>query len=123
MGKYRGVLNLLIAIVMLLTSCTPSAKFLREKNLSGEFDNNYVRVLIGVQEQPFRIKSESGLKVIFGENGKLLYETKKGGLVFYPEKINEVLIVESGNTPLFLNDKGYRGRLELHNVLGKVNIV
>lgn len=122
--KRNDILFVLIAAcAVIAASCTPSAKYLREKGSPAGYDNNFVKVLVGVESTSFRIRSDSGLKVYSERSGKIIYEMKTGNLVFYPEKVDDTFIVESGGTPLYLNNRGYRGKLELHSVLGKVHIV
>lgn len=122
--RYPGIIALLLSVFIITSfSCTPSEKYLREKNLPSGYENNFVRVLISVESTSFRINSKSVLTVRQGKNGKLLYDMKDGRLVFYPEKMDGIYLVESKGTPLFLNGTGYRGTFELHSVLGKIHVV
>ena len=114
---------LISAFIITSFSCTPSEKYLRDKNIPSDYENNFVRVLVSVESGSFRINSKSELTVRLGNNGKLLYEMKDGRLVFYPEKMNGIYLVESKGTPLYLNGRGYRGSFELHSVLGKIHVV
>jgi len=123
MFRLKQYIVSIVALAFAVYSCTPSAKYLREKGMPDGYENNFVRVLIGIEDNPFRISSESGLKVKLKSGGKLLYEMKSGKLVFYPEHIKEIYIVESTGTPLCINGRGYRGTFELHNVMGKISIV
>lgn len=109
--------------LLLFTSCTPSEKYLKTRIRSTGKDNNYVRVLIKKETGSFKISSSSGVKVIDKKSGKIVYENEKGSLVFYPEKIRNIYIIETGVKPVFINDTGFRGRVELHNVLGKIYII
>ncbi len=119
----RKIFLVLIAASISAASCTPSAKYLREKSNPPRYENNFVRVLIGTETQSFRISAESALKVKSKKTGKLLYEMKSGKLVFYPDRVNEVYVVESEENILYINNRGYRGSFEIHGVLGKVHIV
>jgi len=86
-------------------------------------DNNYVRILIKKESRPFRITSSSGIKIVDKKSGNLIYETQKGKLLFYPEKIKNIYTIETGVNPVYINDAGYRGKIELHNILGKIYII
>jgi stage II sporulation protein D len=44
-------------------------------------------------------------------------------LTFYPEKIKNIYVIETGVNPVFINNTGYRGKIEIHNVLGKIYII
>jgi peptidoglycan hydrolase-like amidase len=111
----------LIFTTAFVISCTPSAKYLRSKNVSSGTD--YVRVLIKVENRGFRINAGSPLRVIDKATSKIIFETKTGGLNFYPEKIKKIYLIESDKNILYLNQKGFRGKIELHNVLGKIYII
>jgi len=108
---------------LFFTSCTPSEKYLKTKIRSTGQDNNYVRVLIKIESGAFKITSSSGAKVIEKKSGKIIYETANGGLTFYPEKIKNIYVIETGVNPVFINNAGYRGKIEIHNVLGKIYII
>jgi stage II sporulation protein D len=108
---------------IILFSCTPSPKYLREKQSELGYDTNYIRVLIATENRKFNILAKDGIKISDKNNNRIIYETRKSGLIFYPEKISTPYIVESAGSPIFINDRGYRGKIELHNVLGKIHIV
>ncbi|HPS58412.1 MAG TPA: SpoIID/LytB domain-containing protein [Spirochaetota bacterium] len=122
--RYSCLTALLFSVLIITSfSCTPSEKYLREKNIPSGYENNFVRVLVSVESGSFRINSGSALTVRQGKAGRLLYDMKDGRLVFYPEKMNGIYLVESKGAPLYLNGRGYRGTFELHSVLGKIHVV
>lgn len=106
---------------LFLASCTPSAKYLRSKSSVSE--TNYVRVLVKVENNSFKISGDSTLRVMDKSTLKTVFETRTGGLNFYPEKIKKIYLIESDKNIVYLNQKGYRGKFELHNVLGKIYII
>ena len=119
--KKISIFLFLLYVAAILTSCTPSAKYLKSKNASSVTD--YVRVLIKVENQSFKINADSPLRVIDKSTSRIIFESKTCGLNFYPEKIKKVYLIESDKHVLYLNRKGYRGKIELHNVLGKIYII
>ncbi|HNX25541.1 MAG TPA: SpoIID/LytB domain-containing protein [Spirochaetota bacterium] len=123
MKRSSKIYIILFLTGIVLTSCTPSEKYLRTKNAEMSSGTNYVRVLIKVETDNFKINSDSGLKVIDTKNSRVIFESKSGGLNFYPEKIKNIYLIESGENILYLNRTGYRGKIELHNVLGKIYII
>ncbi len=108
---------------LLLFSCTPSEQYLRTKSASLHTGVNQVRVLLKIESGSFRISSESGIRVIDKTKSMMIYQSGSGGLVFRPEKIGKIYLIESDKNILYLDSKGYRGKLELHNVLGKIYII
>ena len=120
--NYRITIILFI-IGLILNACTPSEKYLREKNLALQGSTNYVKVLIGVKDKNFKVSSDAGLRVINKNDSKVIYESKKSGLDFDPGKIKTIYLVESDKNILYIDNIGYRGKIELHNVLGKIYVV
>ncbi len=108
---------------ILFFSCTPSEKYLRNKNMNISSGAVYVKVLVKIENNSFKIKSDSGIRVIDKKDSRIVYESKSAELNFYPEKIKNIYIIESDKNILYVNNIGYRGKLELHNVLGKIYIV
>lgn len=114
---------IIISIEILLSSCTPSEKYLRSKNREISSGTNYVRVLVKVEKDTFTISSDSGLRVINKKDSHVIYESKSSGLSFYPDKIKSIYLIESDKNTIYVNKIGYRGKIELHNVLGKIYII
>jgi len=104
-------------------SCTPSEKYLRTKNINISSNTVYVKILVKIENNSFKIKSDSGIRVIDKKDSRIVYESKNAGLNFYPEKIKNTYLIESDKNILYVNNSGYRGKFELHNVLGKIYIV
>jgi stage II sporulation protein D len=107
----------------ILFSCTPSEKYLRTKNMTVPAASAYIKVLVKIGDEPFKIRSDSGLRVIDKKDFRVIHESKSAGLNFYPSKINSIYLIESDNNILYVDNTGYRGKLELHNILGKIYIV
>jgi len=123
MKRITVIFTMLFLIGITLFSCTPSEKYLRTKSEGMSSGTNYVRVLIKIETDNFKINSDSGLRVIDKKNSKIIFESKNGGLNFYPEKIKNIYLIESDKNILYVNNTGYRGKVELHNVLGKIYII
>ncbi len=123
MNRQNIVLLILLSLEILVSSCTPSEKYLRSKNREISSGTNYVRVLIKVEKDTFTINADSGLRVINKKDSRVIYESKSAGLSFYPEKIKSIYLIESDKNTLYVNKTGYRGKIELHNVLGKIYII
>ncbi len=104
-------------------SCTPSEKFLRSKSMNVPASAAYIKVLVKVENDSFKIRSDSGLRVIDKKNSRIVHESKNSGLNFYPSKISSIYLIESDKDILYVDNTGYRGKIELHNILGKIYIV
>jgi stage II sporulation protein D len=119
---YLLLLNLAIAISM-VSSCAPSKKFLLEKGKRIGVDKSYVRVLIDRSGDRCVISSDSRIKITELKSRKIKYDGKGRTIYFYPEMIKQPVVVESWQSPLVVNGKRYRGMIELHNLLGKINVI
>ena len=91
------VFIVLLSVEILLSSCTPSAKYLRSKNRETLTGSDYVRVLIKIEKENFTINSDSGLRVINKKDSRIIYESKNSGLNFYPEKIKNIYLFHNIN--------------------------
>jgi len=114
---------ILFIIGLIFNACTPSEKYLRDQNLKSQDSINYVRILIGIKDKNFKVKSETGLRVIDKNDSKTVYESKQSGLNFDPLKIKSIYVVESDKNILYVDNIGYRGKIELHNVSGEIYVV
>ena len=121
MIKLKFVLAVFLFIVV--SSCTPSAKYLAKiKNKKGASSQD-VRILLGVTSSSFLIGSKGRFKILNLENRKVVSDVKNTMMKIFPATIKKKLIIEAWNKPLIYNGRKYRGNLELHNVFGKIYIV
>ena len=123
MKRIGTFLIILLSAGLMLTSCTPSEKYLRTKSSVISTSTNYIRVLIKVENNSFKINADGAIRVIDKKDFRTVYESKNTGLNFYPEKIKTVYLIESDKNVLYVNNAGYRGKIELHNVLGKIYVI
>jgi stage II sporulation protein D len=113
----------LLIIGLILNACTPSEKFLRSKNFKQQDSPIYVKILSGIKDKNFKVNSGMGLRVINKNDSKIIYESKKSGLSFDPLKIKSVYVIESEKNIIYVDNIGYRGKIELHNVHGKIHVI
>jgi stage II sporulation protein D len=114
---------ILFMIGLILNACTPSEKYLRSKNLKPQDSTNHVRILVAIKDKNFKLSSETGLRVLDKNDSRIIYESKKTGLNFDPLKIKSIYIIESDKNILYVDNIGYRGKIELHNVLGEIYVI
>jgi stage II sporulation protein D len=111
---------------LILNACTPSEKYLINKNLKSQDskDNKIdVKILIGIKDKNFKVSSETGLRVIDTNDSNIIYESNKSGLNFEPVKIKNIYVVESDKNILYVDNIGYRGKIELHNIQGEIYVI
>ena len=114
---------ILFVIGLILNACTPSERYLRDKDFYQENTINYVKILIGIKDKNFKISSETGIKVTNKSDSKIISESTTPGLNFDPLKIKNIHVVESDKNILYVDNIGYRGKIELHNVQGRIYVI
>lgn len=123
MRRIFKIILLTITSGSLFFSCTPSEKYLRSKSMNIPESAAYVKVLVKIENESFKIRSDSRLRVYDKKNLSIVHESKNSGLNFYPSKISSIYLIESDENILYVNNTGYRGKIELHNILGKIYII
>ena len=120
--KYIIIFGLLLTTFGLV-SCTPSNRYLLRNRLNGTVDNRYIRVLILKSKNRITVATHDKLKISVKRNRKVIYESKNKRITLSPEKVRRPLIIESWNSPLIINNKPYRGVIELQNILGSIHVI
>ncbi len=121
----KSVRTIITLFFLVLASCTPSATYLKKisKTQNTNVAANYIRVLIGTYNSPLSIYCDRSFRVFKKKNRQLVYESRKGMLKFYPERVREPYIIETTGSPVFVDNTGYRGNIEIHDVMGKLYVV
>jgi len=86
-------------------------------------DKDYVKVLIQKTDSRITITSRSRVKISSLNNNNIKYNGRGKKFIFIPEKIKEPVLIESWGSFLQIDDKKYRGMIELHNVMGKLYVI
>ncbi|MBN2041510.1 MAG: SpoIID/LytB domain-containing protein [Spirochaetes bacterium] len=105
------------------SSCTPSEKFLIKQNIHSAGSKIYIRVLLEVTDSRVLISSESRMKITDQKSQEILYNGKGKSIYFQPDKVSSPVQIESWGSPLSVDKVPYRGMIEVHNILGKINII
>lgn len=114
---------LLFMIFVLLDGCAPSSEYLLKKSRKMGNDTDYVKVLVQKTDRRITITSRSRVKISSLNNNSIKYNGKGKKFIFIPEKIKEPVLIESWGSFLQIDDKEYRGMIELHNVMGKLCVI
>ena len=115
--------RVLIIFLFFISACTPSAKYLEKMKYQKKSIGRDVRVLLLSTSSSFKVGSAGRLKISDLKTRKVLSDVKNTIIRIYPSKVTKTLIIESWNKPLIFNGKKYRGKIELHNVFGKIYVV
>lgn len=122
-GRAAASAALLVAVLGFIAGCAPSREFLLKRSTELGEDKNYVRVLLLETTERVSLSSSSRIKISALADRKVHHDGKGGKIYFYPEKVRQPVIVESWNSPLFVNGVPYRGAIELHSRMGRLLVV
>ncbi len=117
------IVFLFLTTGLILTSCTPTPQYLRQRNIKVVKEHKNVRVLILKTRYPLKIEAKSRLKIRERDSGRIVYDAQKASLRIGPGKVRQGLIIESYNDVISVNGKEYRGRIEIKNTLGKLMVI
>ena len=110
-------------ISIILTSCTPSSKYLMQKNREDLKNSQEIAVLVLATVDPVKIGSEYRMKISGKKTGTVVKDIDRGSISISTENVEEPLIVEAWKGPIFINDMPYRGIIEVHNVLARLHVI
>lgn len=113
----------LFLILSLLLSCTPSKEFLLRKKKGIGIDNHKIRILIKKADKRILLSSKSRIRITEIRSRSVKYDDTGKEIYFNTENIVTPLLIESWNAPLKVDEKSYRGIIELHNILGKIYVI
>lgn len=119
---YRKLLSSIL-FVSVLISCSPSQKYLEKQGGAYNSKAAKVRVLLMKSDRPVSIASKTRLKISDIKTRNVMYNNVNKEIKVYPEKLKNSVIAESWESHLIINDKSYRGTVELHNVTGKIYVI
>lgn len=114
---------IIIITLALIASCSPSQKYLSKQGGSYSGQGAKVKVLILKSNVPVIIASKTRIKISDLKNRNVLYNNVNKSIKIYPEKLNNSIVAESWESPIFVNQKPYRGTIEFHNLSGKIHVI
>ncbi len=117
------LLLFLLTISIVVASCSPTPQYLRKQNIRVAGQNRFVKVLILKTRETVSIEASARLKIRDGKTGRILYDAPKAALRINPGKIRQGLMMECSNSIISVNNKEYRGRIELKNLMGKILVI
>ncbi len=123
-GLVRRVFLIVLFIVAGLSlSCTPSREFLLKQNRAVGIDKLYIRVLLKKTDERVLISSNTRMKISELKSGKIIYNGDGKDISFRYDRLSSPVLIESWGSPINVDNEGYRGMLELHNILGKLLVI
>jgi stage II sporulation protein D len=109
--------------LLLFSSCIPPAGHIVRRGGESGIDGQSIRVLVLQSKSPVTLYSAKRMKICALRGSKVLLDTENKKVTLNPEKVHSPLVAESWDSPLEVNQKAYRGSLEIHNVLGSIDVI
>jgi stage II sporulation protein D (peptidoglycan lytic transglycosylase) len=116
------ITSILLLLILFISSCTPSKKFLQRRNIHIK-DNNIVKILLMKTKNKITVASKTRLKIIDIKSSKIIYDSKNVKLTIRPNRISNPILVESWDSPIFINGKPYRGSIKIIKRVGKLFVI
>ncbi|MFW5808674.1 MAG: SpoIID/LytB domain-containing protein [Spirochaetota bacterium] len=121
--SFCSIRKISLCALLVLYSCTPSQKYLEKHGRTVVDNSSIIRVNILKTGYPVRIATKSKIRVQNLKTRKTLLSAENKKLTFVPDRLQEDVLIEAWDAPLMVNDKPYRGSIELHNVAGKIFVI
>jgi stage II sporulation protein D len=122
-NTYMCLKYVLVLLSFLFFTCTPSKKYLLEKHKSFGIDRTNIRILLKKTDARISVSSGSRMKISEIKTGTVIYDGNGREMLFVPEQVNSTILIESWESPIAIDNEQYRGSVELHNILGKINVI
>jgi len=117
------ITGLFIAALVFISGCSPTPEYIIKKTIIEVSVKKDVRVLLLKTKEKVKISSESKIKVREIKSGQLISDSPKFSAEFRPDQLSASLVIESWDSPVSVNGIPYRGDIELHSVVGVINVI
>ena len=119
----RIILAVLTIGFFLISGCSPTPEYIKKTIVQKTNSQKDVRVLLLKTKDKVKITSESKTRVRELKSGQIISERPEFSAEFSPGQLNASIIIEAWDSPLSVNGALYRGDIELHNVIGVINVI
>ncbi len=110
-------------LCLFLVSCTPSKKYLMKKNLTGFSETEKVRILILRTDYRVVVSSKTRMRIRNQRTGDVVFDGVNKQFRITPDMVVDPLIIESWNSFIHVNNRPYRSLIQVHNIMGKLNVI
>ena len=115
-------LPVFIAAFVFIMGCSPTPQYIKKTVVKVNAQKD-VRVLLLKTKEKVKISSESKTKVREAKSGQIVWDSPKFSAVFDADQLIAPIVIEGWDSPIFVNGVPYRGDIELHNIVGVINVV
>jgi stage II sporulation protein D len=113
---------LIFGILNIFSFCSPSRNYLLKQNATG-VDKLFIRILLKKTDGRVLVSSKTKLKIKDNKTGIILYNDRGKDIYYQPEQIINPVAIESLESPIIIDNERYRGSIEIHNILGKIQVI
>jgi len=111
-----------IAAFALILECSPTPEYIRKSIIKTSAQKD-VRVVLLKTKDRVKISSESKTRIREVKSGRIVLDSPKFSTEFSSDQLNVPLVIEALDSPISVNGVPYRGDIELHSVIGVINVI
>lgn len=114
---------LLIIIFVTIAGCVPPPEYMAKTGKRIGFDNDYIKILLLRDQLKVEVITTARTKVIQPANNTIVYNGDAKRFVLFDNQLTQPLQFESWNNEIKVNGITVRGMVQLHPVVGKIQVV
>lgn len=114
---------LLLIIFILVAGCVPPPEYLAKTGKRIGLDNDYIKVLLLRDQLKVEIVTTAKTKVTQIQNNSIIYNGDAKRFVLFDNQLTQPLQFETWNNEIQVNGITVRGMIQLHPVVGKIQVV
>ena len=113
----------IIVVCIVIIGCVPPPEYLAKTGKRVGLDTNYIRVLLLKDQHKVEIITSAKTKVIQLNDNAIAYNGEAKKFVIFDQQLRYPLQFETWNNEININGLVVRGMIQLHNVVGKIQVV
>ncbi|MGB4268558.1 MAG: SpoIID/LytB domain-containing protein [Spirochaetota bacterium] len=114
---------LLIIILIMIAGCVPPPEYMAKTGKRIGLDNDYIKILLLRDQLKVEVVTTARTKVIQLANNTIVYNGDAKRFVLFDNQVTQPLQFESWNNKIKVNGITVRGMIQLHPVVGKIQVV
>lgn len=114
---------LLIIILVSIAGCVPPPEYMAKTGKRIGLDNDYIKILLLRDQLKVEVVTTTKTKVVQLPNNTIVYNSDAKRFVLFDNQLTQPLQFESWNNEINVNGITVRGMIQLHPVVGKIQVV
>ncbi len=114
---------LMVIIIIAIAGCVPPPEYMAKTGKRIGLDNDYIKILLLRDLLKVEVVTTAKTKVLQLANNTIVYNGDARRFVLFNNQIIQPLQFESWNNEIQINGISVRGVIQLHPVIGKIQVV